>query len=120
MANHFDYKDQTITVGDRILVKQIVKEDEKSRIQIFDGLLIGVKGRGENKTIVVRKIAAGNIGVERIIPVSSPNLDSIEIKSRGQVRRAKLTYLKGRVGRSALRVKENKEKTVSTLKTNKV
>jgi len=116
MANSFDFKDQTIAVGDRVLVKLIVKEDEKSRIQIFDGLIIGCKGRGINKTFVVRKIAVGNIGVERIIPVSSPNLDSIEIKSRGDVRRAKLTYLKGRVGRSALRVKENKEKTVSTLR----
>lgn len=116
MANNFEYKGQTISVGDRILVKQLIKEDEKSRIQTFDGLLIAVKGRGENKSFVVRKIAVGNIGVERIIPVASPNLDSIEIKSRGNVRRAKLTYLRGRVGRSALRVKENKEKTVVTLK----
>jgi large subunit ribosomal protein L19 len=108
MANNFDYKGENICIGDRVLVKQIVKEDEKSRIQIFDGLMIGVRGRGENKSIVVRKIAVGNIGVERIIPLNSPNLDSIEIKSRGNVRRSKLTYLRERVGRLALRVKENK------------
>ena len=109
MANNFDYKDINICVGDRILVKQIVKEDEKSRIQIFDGLLIGIRGRGDNKSFVVRKIAVGNIGVERIIPLNSPNLDSIEVKSRGLVRRSKLTYLRERVGRRALRVKENKQ-----------
>lgn len=108
MANHFTFKDISIAVGDRILVKQIIKEDEKNRIQIFDGLLIGVRGRGDNQSFIVRKIATGNIGVERIIPVNSPNIDSIEIKSKGEVRRAKLTYLKGRVGRNALRVKEKK------------
>ena len=110
MANNFDYKGVNIAVGDRILVKQIVKEDEKSRIQIFDGLLIGIRGRGDNKSFVVRKIAVGNIGVERIIPLMSPILDSIEVKSRGEVRRSKLTYLRERVGRRALRVKENKQK----------
>ena len=109
MANNFDYKGVNISVGDRILVKQIIKEDEKSRIQIFDGLLIAIRGRGDNKSFVVRKIAVGNIGVERIIPMMSPNLDSIEVKSRGEVRRSKLTYLRERVGRRALRVKENKQ-----------
>lgn len=110
MANHITFKDVVISVGDRILVKQIVKEDEKSRIQIFDGLLVGVRGRGDNQSFVVRKIATGNIGVERIFPSNSPNIDSIEVKRKGNVRRAKLTYLKTRVGRSALRVKELKNK----------
>ena len=109
MANNFEYKGINISIGDRILVKQIVKEDEKSRIQIFDGLLIGIRGKGDSKSFVVRKIAVGNIGVERIIPLMSPNLDSIEVKSHGQVRRSKLTYLRERVGRRALRVKENKQ-----------
>lgn len=106
MANHFNYKDQIINVGDRVSVKQIITEDEKSRIQVFEGLIIGVKGSGDNQSFTVRKIGAGNIGVERIIPVASPNIDSIEIKARGNVRRAKLTYLRGRIGRNALRVKE--------------
>jgi large subunit ribosomal protein L19 len=108
MANFLTYQDKRIAVGDRILVKQVVKEDDKSRIQIFEGLLISVRGQGDNQSFVVRKIAAGNIGVERIFPVQSPHIESIEVKSRGNVRRANLSYLKARVGRSALRVKENK------------
>ncbi len=107
MANHFKYKDQTINVGDRVLVKQIIKEDEKSRIQTFDGLVIGVKGRDINKSFTIRKIASGSVGVERIIPLASPNIDSIEVKARGKVRRGKLNYLRERIGRSALRVKDN-------------
>jgi len=110
MANHFTYKDQIISVGDRVSVKLQVKEDDKSRIQVFEGLIIGVKGSQENKSFTIRKIGAGNIGVERIIPLMSPNLDSIEIKSKGKVRRAKLTYLKDRIGRLALRVKEKNER----------
>lgn len=110
MANHFTYKDQVINVGDRVLVKQIITEDEKSRIQIFDGLIIGVKGEGNNRSFTVRKIGAANVGVERIIPLASPNLDSIEIKAKGKTRRAKLTYLRGRIGRNALRVKEQSDK----------
>jgi large subunit ribosomal protein L19 len=110
MANHFSYKDQVINVGDRVLIKQIITEDEKSRIQVFDGLIIKVKGTGNNQSFTVRKIGAGNIGVERIIPVDSPNIDSIEIKARGKTRRAKLTYLRDRIGRNALRVKEQTDK----------
>ena len=110
MANHFTYKDQVISVGDRVSVNLLVKEDDKSRIQVFEGLVIGVKGSQENKSFTVRKIGAGNIGVERIIPLMSPNLDSIVIKSKGNVRRAKLTYLKNRIGRLALRVKEKNER----------
>lgn len=110
MANHFTYKDQTINVGDLVQVKQIITEDEKSRIQIFEGLIIAVKGSGANQTFTVRKIGAGGIGVERIIPVASPNIEAIVVKSRGKVRRAKLTYLRGRIGRSALRVKEQSNK----------
>jgi large subunit ribosomal protein L19 len=109
MANSFEHKDITVTVGDRVLVKQKVQEDQKTRIQIFDGIVMGIKGRQENRSFVVRKIGAGGIGVERIIPIASPNIDSIEVKSRGLVRRAKLNYLRDRTGRLALRVKEDKK-----------
>jgi large subunit ribosomal protein L19 len=114
MANYLTYKDKRIAVGDRIIVKQIVKEDEKSRIQMFDGLLMSVRGQGINQSFVVRKIAAGNIGVERIFPLNSPNISDIEVKTKGNVRRANLSYLKSRVGRSALRVKEQVNNTQKT------
>jgi large subunit ribosomal protein L19 len=105
MANNFTYKDQLIAVGDRIVVKLIVKEDDKSRVQLFDGLLIAVKGRDINKSIIVRKIGANSVGVERILPLASPSIQDIEVKSKGNVRRAKLYYLRDRIGRLALRVK---------------
>lgn len=106
MANHFTYKDLKINVGDHISVHQKIVEEGKTRIQVFDGLVIGIKGRDVGKTFTVRKIATGSIGVERIYPVESPNISSITVKTRGRVRRAKLYYIRGRVGRQATRVRE--------------
>ena len=106
MANTFDFHQTTYSVGDRILVHQKIEEEGKTRTQIFDGIIIAIKGRDSGKSFTVRKIGAGSVGVERIIPISSPLISKIEIKSKGQVRRSKLYYLRDRVGRSALRVKE--------------
>lgn len=108
MALNFQLQDQTYNVGDTVRVHQRITEDDKTRIQVFEGLIIAIKGRQENRSFTVRKIGANNIGVERIIPVLSPIIDKIEIKSRGKVRRSKLYYLRDRVGRRALRVKEDK------------
>lgn len=116
MANSFDYKSHQFTVGDTLRVHLKIEEEGKTRNQIFEGLLIKVKGRQENKTFTVRKIGANNIGVERILPVNSPNIDKIEVKSRGKVRRAKLYYLRDRVGRRALRVKEDTVRQMSDAK----
>jgi large subunit ribosomal protein L19 len=111
MANHTTFQDKSITVGDRILVHQKIEEEGKTRTQIFEGICIAIKGRGVGKTFTVRKIGAANIGVERIFPVASPFIQKIEIKSRGHVRRAKLYYLRSRIGRKATRVKEKKSYT---------
>lgn len=83
-------------VGDIIKVFQKVTEGEKTRIQIFEGVLMGIKGRGENKTFTVRKLV-GDIAVERIFPVISPNIEKVEVKSHSKkkIRRAKLYYLRG-------------------------
>ncbi len=83
-------------VGDIIKVFQKVTEGEKTRIQIFEGVLMGIKGRGENKTFTVRKLV-GDIAVERIFPVISPNIEKVEVKahSKKKIRRAKLYYLRG-------------------------
>ena len=92
-------------VGDSIEVSQIVTEGTKERIQIFAGDVIAQSRNGIATTFTVRRIAAGGIGVERIYPYYSPIIDSIRVLKRGKVRRAKLFYLRDRVGRSA-RVKE--------------
>lgn len=81
--------------GDIVRVYQKIKEDEKTRLQAFEGVVLSIKGRGENKSFTVRKLV-GDIAVERIWPVSSPNIDKVEIKahSKKKVRRAKLYYLR--------------------------
>lgn len=106
MALHFTHNDTIFSVGDTIRVHQKITEDEKTRIQVFEGLVIAVSGRQDNTSFVIRKIGANNIGVEKIIPVKAPFIEKIELKSAGKVRRAKLYYLRDRVGRRALRVKE--------------
>ena len=91
--------------GDTVSVGVKVIEGQKSRIQIFKGVVIAISaGSGTSKTFTVRKISNG-IGVERIFPLYSPNLDSIEVVKKGKVRRAKLYYLRGRQGKAA-KVKE--------------
>jgi large subunit ribosomal protein L19 len=106
MANQFIFKDTTLNVGDRVQVHTKIEEEGKTRTQVFEGLIIAIKGREENKTFTVRKIGANNIGVERIFPVMTPIIEKIDVRSKGKVRRAKLFYLRERVGRRALRVKE--------------
>lgn len=81
--------------GDIVKVHQKVKEGDKTRIQIFKGIVLGIKGRGENKMFTVQKMV-GNISVERILPINSPTVEKVEVDehSSKRVRRAKLTYLK--------------------------
>ena len=91
--------------GDKVSVGYRVIEGERSRIQNFDGVVIKISaGHGMDKTFTVRKVSSG-IGVERIFPFHSPNIESIEILKQGKVRRAKLYYLRNRVGK-ATRIKE--------------
>lgn len=92
-------------IGDTIRVHSKVVEGEKSRIQIFEGILIRIKGRGENRTFTVRKIGAGGVGVERTWPLDSLSLVKVEVgKKSGKVRRSKLYYLRGLSGKEAVRV----------------
>lgn len=90
MLTTFDFKP-----GDIIKVHQRIQEGEKTRVQIFKGVLLGIKGRGENRMFTVMKMV-GQISVERIWPVISPLIEKIELdsKSKGKIRRAKLNYLK--------------------------
>jgi len=111
MANSFTYKEKQYTVGDRVSVHQKIEEEGKTRTQAFEGIIIAIKGRVDGQTFTVRKIGANSIGVEKIFPIMSPIIDKIELKARGHVRRSKLYYLRERVGRKAVRVKEKKKVT---------
>ncbi len=92
-------------VGDTVRVHTKIVEGDKERIQIFTGIVIGKRGRGLEETFTVRRISYGE-GVERIFPLNSPRVDKIEVEREGRVRRAKLTYLRKRVGKGATYVKE--------------
>src|SRR5437660_9405611 len=92
-------------VGDSVRVHTKVVEGDKERIQVFSGVVIGRRGRGLNATFTVRRISYGE-GVERVFPLHSPRVDKIEVEREGQVRRAKLTYLRKRIGKGAVAVKE--------------
>ncbi len=91
-------------VGDSVKVHCRVVEGGKERIQIFEGLVIARKGAGINASFTVRKISYGE-GVERVFPVHTPRIAKIEVTNKGKVRRAKLHYLRSRVGKRALLVK---------------
>jgi len=92
-------------VGDSVKVHTKVVEGDKERIQIFAGVVIGRRGRGLNSTFTVRRISYGE-GVERVFPVHSPRVEKVEVERKGSVRRAKLTYLRKRLGKGATLVKE--------------
>ena len=94
-----------IRIGDTVRVHIKIKEGSKERIQIFEGTVIAKKHGGVNETFTVRRISYG-VGVEKVFPVHSPNVVQVETVRKGKVRRAKLYYLRGRVGKAA-KVKTN-------------
>lgn len=94
--------------GDTVVVDYRITEGDKSRIQQFRGDVIQIKGEGLTKTFTVRKIS-NSVGVERIFPMASPNIDGVTIVKHGKVRRSRLFYLRDRVGKKA-RIKERRVK----------
>ncbi len=94
-------------VGDTVHVHTRVREGDKERTQVFNGIVIGRRGHGVNATFTVRRISYGQ-GVERIFPCDSPFVERVEVERRGRVRRGKLTYLRQRTGRAAVTVREDK------------
>jgi len=103
-------------VGDRVRVHFQVVEGNRRRTQVFEGVVLKIQGKGARRTFTVRKLSFG-VGVERTFPVHSPKIEKIEVAARGEVRRAKLYYLRGRIGKAA-RVAERRwgidEELVST------
>jgi large subunit ribosomal protein L19 len=108
-SEQFRKDDAKFNVGDTVRVHTKVVEGDKERIQIFSGVVIGKRGTGINETFSVRRISYGE-GVERIFPLHSPRVDKIEVERHGDVRRAKLTYLRKRIGKGATLVKEMEAK----------
>ncbi|WP_407935476.1 50S ribosomal protein L19 [Fodinibius sp. Rm-B-1B1-1] len=102
--------------GDTVVVHYRVREGDKERIQKFEGLVISRRGTGANQTFMVRKISAGNIGVERIFPLYSPFVAKIELKKQGDIKRSKLYYLRDRQGKAArIKEKDQNQDTVREL-----
>ena len=94
----------SFNVGDTVKVHGKIKEGEKERIQIFEGIVTKIQNGGARTTFTVRK-TSGGVGVDKTWPLHSPNVEKVEVVRRGKVRRARLNYLKGRVGKRA-KVKE--------------
>ncbi len=99
-------------VGDTVRVHTKVVEGDKERIQIFSGVVIGRRGHGLNEMFTVRRISYGE-GVERVFPLHSPRVDKVEVERKGSVRRAKLTYLRRRLGKGATLVREKEGKAAA-------
>lgn len=88
-------------VGDTVAVSQRIVEGDKQRLQIFEGDVIAIRNKGVASVFTVRKIGANSVAVERVFPYQSPKIESIKLVRRGQVRRAKLYYLRNRIGKAA-------------------
>jgi large subunit ribosomal protein L19 len=110
-ADQFRKEPLTFAVGDSVRVHTKVIEGDKERIQVFSGVVIGRRGRGLNSTFTVRRISYGE-GVERVFPINSPRVEKVEVERKGSVRRAKLTYLRRRLGKGATLVKEKETRGV--------
>lgn len=107
MANQIKWQDKIeFCVGDTIKVSQTIKEGDKTRIQAFQGIVIAIRGDGQGKNFIVRKIAVGGVGVEKIYPINTPTVTGIEIIKKGKVRRAKLYYLRNLLGKKATKIKD--------------
>lgn len=107
MSQYATFKDTKVSTGDTIRVSQeIAEEGDKKRIQIYDGIVIAIKNSGAGKSVTVRKMGANGIGVEKIFPLALPSITKVEVRRSGQVRRAKLYYLRDRIGKAATRIKE--------------
>ncbi len=105
MAIQTKWQNTSFRVGDNIAVHHKVKEGDKERVQIFQGIVMAIRGNGMGRNIIVRKISE-SIGVERIWPIACPSITNIVLKKKGQVRRAKLYYLRNRQGKTALKTKK--------------
>ena len=115
-SDQFRKQPASFAVGDTVRVHTKVVEGDKERIQIFTGVVIGRRGHGLNEMFTVRRISYGE-GVERVFPLHSPRVERVEVERQGRTRRAKLTYLRRRLGKGATLVKEKEERGLSGTET---
>ena len=106
-AEQFKKEVARFNVGDTVKVHTRVREGDKDRVQVYEGIVISKKGRGIHSKFTVRRISFGE-GVERIFPLHSPRVEKVQVMRQGHVRRAKLYYLRDRKGKAAMMVKERK------------
>lgn len=106
MALKAKHKEIVFGVGDTVRVIQKIEEEGKERKQAFEGMVIGIKGRGENKSFTVRRIGSQQVGIERIFPLETPSVESIEVVRRGTrgVKRAKLYFTRGKSKREVEKI----------------
>ena len=112
-SDQFRKQPMDFAVGDTVRVHTKVVEGDKERIQVFSGVVIGRRGHGLNEMFTVRRISYGE-GVERVFPMHSPRVERVEVERKGRTRRAKLTYLRRRLGRGATLVKEKESRSPAT------
>lgn len=108
MAQSLTIQNQLVEIGDTVAVHQQIQEGKKTRVQIFEGIVIAIQNREENKSFVVRKIATAGVGVEKIFPAFLPSIVKVAVKRKGVVRRSKLYFLRDKVGKRASKLKEKK------------
>lgn len=121
MAIKTKFKDTEFGVGDLIRVVQKVTEGDKERKQAFEGMVIGIKGRGETQTFTVRRIGAQQVGIERIFPVNAPTVEDVEVVKKGQrgARRAKLYYTRDKAKREVDEIYSRSQKRMEAKKKSK-
>ncbi|HBL52376.1 MAG: 50S ribosomal protein L19 [Candidatus Blackburnbacteria bacterium RIFCSPHIGHO2_02_FULL_39_13] len=106
---------QEFHVGDTVRVHQRIQEDNKTRIQVFEGTVLAIRGKESGKMYTVRRIGAGSVAIERIFPMDSPSVEKIEVKAQGHVRRSKLYYLRNKTQRELAEITRRKttQKSIS-------
>lgn len=106
MGIHVKFKETEFGVGDRIKVSQKIKEKDKERLQIFEGILIAIKGKENDKSITVRRIGSQKIGIEKIFPLSSPSIAKVEVVKKGSTgtRKSKLYYIRNKARREVEKI----------------
>lgn len=102
MALYVTVKDTKLKVGDEVALTTLYLDGDKTKKQVFKGIVIAIKGAGKNKSFTVRKVGDSGIGVERIFPVAWPWLEKVVVIKKNKVKRAKLYYLRGKIGREAM------------------
>lgn len=125
MALTAQHKDSEFAIGDTVSVVQEVKEGDKTRKQSFEGIVISIKGKGENKSFTVRRIGAQKVGIERIFPLAAPTIEKVQVVRKGLrgTRRAKLYYTREQSQREIEKIysrAKRREKSKAAKKTQKV